>query len=214
MIPMDPGLSDYITRHSCPEDKILAGLNRQTYLDMLNPQMLAGHLQGKTLEMLSRMIRPEVILEIGTFTGYSAICLARGLDKSGHLYTIEINDEQRTIISQHLSNSGLMDRITVLFGDARRLIPEIPVNRFDLVYIDGEKDEYCEYYRLVIDRLKPGGFIIADNVLWGGKVLDEYEPADRSTRGIIRFNEMVIQDQRVENIILPVRDGLSLIRKK
>ncbi len=152
-------------------------------------------------------------MEIGAFTGYSAICLAKGLQDNGHLYTIEINDEQKDIITRYIDLAGLAGKITLLIGDARQLIPEIPVRRFDLVYIDGDKEEYCDYYRLVIDRLRPGGFIIADNVLWGGKVLEDTGPNDGYTKGVIQFNDMVSDDQRVENIILPVRDGLSLIRK-
>lgn len=211
---LDPALADYISRHSTTEDKILADLDRQTNLDTLHPQMIAGHLQGKILEMLSRMIQPDNILEIGTFTGYSAICLAKGLKENGHLYTIEINDELKEIASRFISLAGFAEKITLLTGDARQIIPGIQVGQFDLVYIDGEKEEYCDYYRLIIDRLKPGGFILADNVLWGGKVLKKSAVNEAYTRGIVRFNEMVSEDPRVENIILPVRDGISLIRKK
>jgi len=164
--------------------------------------------------MLSLMIQPDNILEIGTFTGYSAICLAKGLKENGHLYTIEINDELKEIASRFISLAGFAEKITLLTGDARQIIPGIQVGQFDLVYIDGEKEEYCDYYRLIIDRLKPGGFILADNVLWGGKVLKKSAVNEAYTRGIVRFNEMVSEDPRVENIILPVRDGISLIRKK
>ncbi len=209
----DPQIEKYIIEHSSPEEKILNELNRRTWLDMVHPQMLAGHLQGKLLEMFSCMIRPRTILEIGTFTGYSAICLAKGLRKDGMLYTIELQDERKKMIESYFMKTGLEDRITLLIGDARDIIPGIAEPVFDLVYIDGEKKEYVDYYRLVIERVKPGGIILADNVLWGGKIVQEPSPEDTATRGVMEFNKMVQQDSRVENTILAIRDGLMIIRK-
>ena len=209
----DPEIEKYISEHSTPEDKILNELTRRTWLDMVYPQMIAGHLQGKLLEIFSYMIRPRTILEIGTFTGYSAICLAKGLRKGGRLYTIELLDEQKELIESYIRKAGLEDRITLLIGNALEIIPGIAEPVFDLVYIDGEKEEYVDYYRLIIDRVNPGGFILADNVLWGGKVVQELYAEDKTTSGIIEFNRMVHEDIRVENTILAVRDGLMLIRK-
>ena len=209
----DPEIEKYITEHSTPEEKILNELNRRTWLDMVYPQMLAGHLQGMLLEMFSYMIRPRTILEIGTYTGYSAICLAKGLSKDGKLYTIELQDEHKEMIESYFSKACLADRITLLIGDAREIIPGLAEQLFDLVYIDGEKEEYVDYYRLVIERVKPGGIILADNVLWGGKVLQQPSSEATATRGVIEFNKMVQEDSRVENTILAIRDGLMIIRK-
>jgi predicted O-methyltransferase YrrM len=175
--------------------------------------MLAGKTQGRFLEMISRMIVPENILEIGTFTGYSAICLAKGLKKNGRLYTIEINDELITFAAGFFKKSGMADRITQLSGDARNIIPSLNI-AFDLVFIDAEKSEYSEYYNLVFEKIRHGGWIIADNVLWGEKILEDSAQADSSTRGILDFNELVQNDDRVDNLILPIRDGVALIHKR
>ncbi len=213
MLQINPEIRKYITEHTSDEDPILAELYRNTHLQTAYPQMMAGHLQGKLLEMLSRMISPENILEIGTFTGYSAICLAKGLAPNGRLYTIEKNDELRSITGNFFTKSDLADKITRLTGDARKIIPGLDIV-FDLAYIDGEKNEYADYYRLAVNKVRPGGWLIADNVLWGEKILEEPKPSDDSTRGILEFNELVHHDDRVENLILPVRDGVMLIRKK
>jgi predicted O-methyltransferase YrrM len=213
MLQINPEIEKYITEHTSNEDPLLAELYRHTCLNTVNPQMIAGHMQGKLLEMLSRMISPENILEIGTFTGYSAICLAKGLTQNGHLYTIEKNDELISFAASFFIRSNLTEQITQFSGDAREIIPGLNI-LFDLVYIDGEKKEYPEYYRLSIEKVRTRGWIIADNVLWGGKILEKSELADNSTRGIIEFNELVRHDERVENLILPVRDGVMLIRKK
>lgn len=210
---VNPDIEKYIIKHTTDEDPILTELNRRTYLETVYPQMIAGHLQGKLLEMLSRMIVPKYILEIGTFTGYSAICLAKGLAQDGRLYTIDINDELISFASSYFRKSNLIEKITQLTGDAREIIAGLDI-LFDLVYIDGEKKEYTEYYRLVIDKVRSGGWIIADNVLWGEKILEKNDPVDDSTRGIYEFNELVRQDDRVENLILPVRDGVMLVWKK
>jgi caffeoyl-CoA O-methyltransferase len=213
MLHINPEIEKYITEHTSNEDPILAGLNHQTHLRTVYPQMIAGHPQGKLLEMISRMISPKYILEIGTFTGYSAICLAKGLAQGGHLYTIEKNDELISFAASWFNKSHLAEHITQFSGDAREIIPGL-YKLFDLIYIDGEKKEYPEYYRLCIDKVRTGGWLLADNVLWGEKILKKPDPSDDSTRGIIEFNELVRQDERVENLILPVRDGVMLIRKK
>ncbi len=212
MIRLDPGLEQYILDHTTPEDPLLAELNRETWLRTVHPQMLAGHLQGKILEMISHMIRPMYVLEIGTFTAYSSICLARGLAAGGHLYTIEKDDEITDFAREHIKRSGLNKRITLLTGDARNIVPGLEKS-FDLAYLDAEKDEYPDYYELVFPQIKNGGFILADNVLWGGKVLENPENGDHFTAGILAFNETVHKDPRVEQVILPIRDGIMLIRK-
>jgi caffeoyl-CoA O-methyltransferase len=201
----------YILEQATPEDPVLADLYRQTHIRFVNPNMATGHLQGKVLEFISRMISPENILEIGTYTGYSAICLAKGLKRDGRLITIELNDELTAFAHSYFCRAELDSKITQITGSAQEIIPSLDI-MFDLVYIDGDKREYTEYFSLIIDKLKPGGFILADNVLWGGKVTDS-ETSDPQARGIIAFNEMIRQSSGVENIIIPLRDGLMLIRK-
>jgi predicted O-methyltransferase YrrM len=208
---MDRNLEEYIVGHSAPEDPVLGDLYRQTYLRFVNPNMVCGHFQGKFLELISGMLRPSLILEIGTFTGYSAICLARGLKENGRLITIETNDELADFAGLYFLKAGLEDRIIQKTGRAQDIIPSLN-EEFDLVYIDGDKREYIDYYNLAIGKVKPGGFILADNVLWGGKV-PEGKPKDPQTRGIIDFNEMIIKQKDIENLILPVRDGIMIIRK-
>jgi caffeoyl-CoA O-methyltransferase len=205
-------LDQYLLSHSSPEDPVLEDLYRQTHIRFLNPNMTSGHLQGKLLEIISKMINPENILEIGTFTGYSAICLARGLKPEGKLLTIEVNDELASFADSYFQKAGVEKSITQLTGNALEIIPEIEL-KFDLVFIDGDKREYCEYYKLIIDKVKPGGFILADNVLWGGKVF-ENETGDLQTKGVIEFNNMICRQENIEHVMLPVRDGLTLIRKK
>jgi caffeoyl-CoA O-methyltransferase len=212
MIQLSPGIERYILEHTSPQDPLLQELNRTTWVRTTHPQMIAGHLQGKILEMISRMIGPLRILEIGTFTGYSSICLARGLAEGGHLFTIEIDDEITEFALSYIEKSGLAGRITLLRGDARLIVPGLE-EIFDLVYLDAEKDEYLDYYEALFPKLKNGGFIVADNVLWGGKVLEKPGSGDPFTRGILAFNETIRRDPRVEQVILPVRDGLMLIRK-
>jgi predicted O-methyltransferase YrrM len=206
-------IEEYILNHSDEEDPILEELNRETNLKILRPRMLSGHLQGKVLEMISKMIQPEKILELGTYTGYSAICLAKGLQESGVLHSIEINDELEDIILKYIKKANLDEKIKLHFGDARNIIPEIN-EQFDLVFIDADKREYVEYYNIVFNYVKPGGFILADNVLWSGKVLNMETPDDEYTQGIFAFNELIKNDSRIEKVILPLRDGLTLIRKK
>ena len=203
----------YIVNHSDKEDDVLVNLSRKTHLETVHPRMLSGHLQGKFLEFISKMIKPERILEIGTFTGYSAICMAKGLSENGMLYTIEINDERKKIIEEFTGKADLSDKIKLLTGDAKKLIPEIH-ELFDLVFIDADKPNYLNYYKAVLPKLKPGGFIIADNVLWDGKVVNTVSKEDVSTKGIIDFNDYIKNDNSVEKLMLPLRDGLLLIRKK
>ena len=209
---MDRTLEQYILNYSTKEDPLLEDLYRQTHIRFVNPNMVSGHMQGRMLEMISKMINPETILEIGTFTGYSAICLAKGLKPGGKLITIELSDELTTFAESYFQKSGLASSIEQLTGNALQLIPSIDI-LFDLVFIDGDKREYADYYKAVIAKVRPGGFIIADNILWGGKTLDK-NTRDPQARGIIEFNEMISKQTDIENIILPLRDGLMIIRKK
>lgn len=206
-------LENYINSHIDPEDDLLYELNRLTNVKILHPRMLAGHLQGKILRMLCLMVRPQTVLEIGTFTGYSAICLAQGLQPGGVVHTIEINDELSHISSAYFRKYEMDNTIIQHIGDARAVIPTLDM-QFDMVFMDGEKSEYLEYYHLVFEKIKSGGYILADNILWSGKVLEEPESNDYFTRGIQQFNDYVRDDSRVEKVILPIRDGLMIIRKK
>lgn len=206
-------LEQYILEHIDKEDEMLLELNRLTHLKMIHPRMISGHLQGKILRMFSRMIRPERILEIGTFTGYSAICLAQGMPENGHLHTIEANDEIIDVPLKYFEKFDLSSKITIHTGDAKKIIPTLP-GPFDLVFIDGEKSEYVEYYNLIFEKVAAGGFIIADNVLWNGKILQNEASNDYFTKGIKMFNDFIRDDSRVEKVILPIRDGLMILRKK
>ena len=205
-------LDHYIHNHTSPEDDYLRELDRETHLKVLGSRMLSGHLQGQILSMISCMIKPRNILEIGTFTGYSALCLAKGLAEGGQLHTIEIDDELESIARKYILKSGMADRIVQHIGDARQIIPSINQS-FDLVFIDADKREYCDYYRMVFDRVLVGGFILADNVLWDGKVVDPNAANEEQTRGILEFNDLVQNDGRVKNVILPVRDGILIVQK-
>lgn len=206
-------LEKYILEHTEEEDPVLKELNRETHLNVLRPRMLSGHLQGRILEMFSYMIRPDRILEIGTFTGYSAICLAKGLKEGGKLHTIELNDELENIARKYIDKAGLANQIVCHMGNACEIIPALD-ETFDLVFLDGDKREYSHYFDLVFDKIRPGGFIFADNILWSGKVTQEVDPRDEQTIGILQFNDKMKDDPRVSQVILPLRDGLMLIRKK
>lgn len=209
----DKNIYEYCEMHTSPESKVLADLNHETYMTQKVPRMLAGHLQGVFLRMISRMIEPHRILEIGTFTGYSAINLAYGLERGGMLHTIEINIGQQEIIRKYVREAGLEDRIILHFGEALKIIPTLNES-WDLVYIDADKENYLNYYKLLIDILRPGSFILADNALWDGKVLLKKNKMENETQGIVEFNDFVNHDDRVENMVLPLRDGVMIIRKK
>jgi len=209
---MNKKLEQYLAEHTSPEDPVLEDLYRQTHIRFINPNMASGHIQGKLLELISKMVQPKNILEIGTFTGYSAICLSKGLRPGGKLITIELNDELSEFAHSYFCEAGVESKITQLTGNALEIIPSIDLT-FDLVFIDGDKREYIDYYKLIISKVRPGGFILADNVLWGGKVL-ETETSDPQARGIIDFNEMILKEMGIENVIIPFRDGLMIARKK
>ncbi len=213
MLEVNTELEEYILDHTTKEDDLLKELSRETHIKVLRPRMLSGHLQGQLLKMISHMVRPQNILEIGTYTGYSAICLAQGLNKDGKIYTIDINDEIEEFTTKYIEKSGLSDNIEFLIGDALDIIPELDV-AFDMVFIDADKRNYLDYYKLVFDKIRPGGFIIADDILWDGKVVEELDSKDAQTKGIIEFNDFVQNDERVENVIIPLRHGITLIRKK
>lgn len=210
---LPPKIDNYATQNSSSESELLAELNRETHLKILSPRMLSGHLQGRVLSMISHMIRPSYILEIGTYTGYSALCLAEGLTKHGKLITIDNNVELTPILNKFLMKSPRANQIELLIGDASKLIPDLP-NQIDLVFIDADKENYSLYFDLVIDKLRPSGFILADNVLWSGKVVEPIKSNDRSTLEIDAFNKKIQNDPRIENVLLPIRDGIMMIRKK
>jgi len=208
--------SEELTRYlenSCePENELLKHINRETHLKVSMPRMLSGHYQGKLLSMISKMINPERILEIGTFTGYATLCLAEGLSENGRIYTIDINLELEDMVRSNFKKSELDSKIMYQIGDAKEIIPTLN-ETFDLVFIDADKKNNATYYDMIIDKVRSGGLILVDNVLWSGKVLNE-GVSDQKTSFISKFNEMVSSDQRIEKLILPVRDGLFLIRKK
>lgn len=206
------GVGSYILSHSDAEPDYLYRLYRATNIHMLHGRMASGHLQGRLLKMLVEMIRPKNILEIGTFSGYSALCMAEGLEADGHLYTFEINDEQEDFTRPWIEQSAVADKITFIIGDAISEAPKLGIN-FDLAFIDGDKRTYIETYEMVLGILRPGGFILADNTLWDGHVADPAYDRDHQTLGIRAFNDLVANDPRVERVILPLRDGLTLIRK-
>ncbi len=208
---IDEKIEDYALAHSQPESEVLKKLNRETHAKILQPRMLSGHMQGNLLSMFSKMIQPKQILEIGTYTGYSAICLAQGLQEDGKLHTIDINEELEKIVRSYFNEAGLANKINYYIGNALDIIPSIN-ETLDLVFIDADKKNYSTYYDLVFDKVRKGGYIIADNVLWSGKVLDEKMDAD--TRAIDNFNKKIHADDRIEHMILPLRDGLMIVRKK
>ena len=212
MLEYSKEMEDYILQQAGGQDDLLYELYRETHKKVLHPRMLSGHLQGKMLEMIVRMLRPSKILEIGTYTGYSAICMARGLDRNGQLDTIEINDELEEFILHYLNRSGLNERINLHIGDALEILGKLE-GPYQLIFLDGDKREYPRYLELCIPILERGGTILADNVLWDGKVLDR-ETKDPHTLGIQQFNEMVKNNSSLESLILPIRDGLMMARRK
>ena len=205
-------IEDYIRKNSSKEPEILKDLNKETYLKVLNPRMLSGHIQGRFLSIITKLIKPKKILEIGTYTGYSAICMAEGLIEKGIIHTIDINEELVSIQNKYFAKSKCNNSIIQHLGDARNIIKSIN-EKFDLVFLDADKENYIEYYELVIEKVKKGGLIIADNVLWTGKVVEPEKDDDELTQYLIDFNKMINEDDRVENIILPLRDGLNVILK-
>ncbi|MDE7377781.1 MAG: class I SAM-dependent methyltransferase [Paraprevotella sp.] len=213
MSSADSLLENYILRHIEPESDYLKALYRATHIKLLRPRMASGHLQGRMLKMFVRMIQPREVLEIGTYSGYSALCLAEALPDNAMLHTFEINDEQEDFTRPWLEQSPYADKIRFYIGDALKLVPGMDV-QFDLAFIDGDKRRYTDYYEMVMEKLKPGGYILADNTLWDGHVVEQPYPTDAQTAGIMHFNDRVATDGRVETVILPLRDGLTVIRKK
>jgi len=209
---LETKIEEYLEKYTSPESKVIYELNRETHLKTYYPNMLSGAVQGKFLEMISLMIKPKRILEIGTFTAYSAIAMAKGLTEGGKLLTIEVNEEMESFIRKYIKKSGMEKKIELLMGNALEIIPELE-DTFDLVFIDADKEHYLDYYKLAFAKLKTGGFILADNVLWNGKVLEDDAKSDKETMGIKVFNEHVKNDDRVEQVMLSVRDGLMLVRK-
>jgi len=203
----------YSEAHTENENELLKSLNRETHANVLNPRMLSGHLQGRFLSMISRMINPERILEIGTYTGYSALCLCEGLQKNGKLITIDINEELEMLTRRYFDKSDYAGQINYLIGNAIDIIPDLH-DTFDLIFMDADKINYISYFNLCLDKVRPGGFILADNVLWSGKVFDkELKKIDKDTQALMDFNRMVQEDDRVSNILLPIRDGLMILQK-
>ena len=210
---MTKEIESYILSHSDEEGSLLAALNRDANVNLLRPRMLSGHLQGRILKMFCRMLKPKRVLEIGTYTGYATLCMAEALEKDAEIHTLEINDEMEDFIRKDVSQSPDKDKIKLYFGDAMEIIPALDES-FDLVFIDADKRLYSDYYDLIFDKLPAGALILADNTLWDGKVLEPLHPADKQTAGILAFNDKIKADQRVEKVILPLRDGLTMIWKK
>ncbi|HLW19211.1 MAG TPA: class I SAM-dependent methyltransferase [Cyclobacteriaceae bacterium] len=208
----NPAIFNYCEAHTTEEDPILQHIERETFAKVLMPRMLSGKLQGKMLEMFSKMLSPASILEIGTYTGYSAICLAKGLAPSGKLITVDINGELEERVKTFFDKSGLSAKIDYRIGNALDIIPQLKGN-FDMVFIDADKTNYNNYYSLLVDRINPGGLLLADNVLWSGKILLKNEKIDKDTKALVEFNRLVQADPRVENVLLPIRDGILMARK-
>lgn len=206
-------LSDYCESHTTPEPPLLAELNRETHLKVVSARMLSGHLQGRFLSFISKLQQPKLIVEIGTYTGYSALCLAEGLAKDGKLISIDVNEETSALAQTYVAKSGLSNQIQLIVADAKEYTATIKTP-IDLVFIDADKKNYLTYYHLIIDKLAPGGVVIADNVLWSGKITMPESAMDKETLALHQFNQFIQQDNRVENMLLPIRDGLMVIRKK
>ncbi len=206
-------LDDYVCAHTEKEPELLYELNRRTHLEVLQPRMLSGQFQGRVLSMLSHMIRPKNILEIGTYTGYSALCLAEGMQEGGKIVTLDKNEELEDLITEFFERAGLAESIDFRVGNAMEIVPTLE-EQFDLVFIDADKRNYGNYYDMVIDRMPSGGYILLDNVLWSGKVIEEVDPNDIDTVELIALNKRLQEDDRVQNVLLPIRDGLTILRKK
>jgi predicted O-methyltransferase YrrM len=207
-------IDDYVVAHSVSEPELLQQLNRETYQKILQPRMLSGHYQGRVLSMISKLVKPKTILEIGTYTGYSAICLAEGMQDSGELHTIDINEELFDFQRKYFDKSGFGKQIIQHLGGALDIILKLD-KTFDLVFIDADKENYANYFHAIIDKMNPGGVILSDNVLWSGKVLEtKFKKEDTSTPALIEYNKLLKEDSRVETVMLPIRDGLTISRKK
>ena len=204
-------IDDYVVQHSQQEPQILKDLTRETWQKVLNPRMLSGTFQGRVLSMISKIIQPETILEIGTYTGYSALCLAEGLSKNGKLITIDRNEELATLQEKYFSRSDYSHQIEQHIGDATQIIPTIH-KKFDLVFIDADKSNYINYFHLIIDKMNPGGIILSDNVLWSGKVVEPLDAKDKDTKILLEYNKLMNEDPRIETVLLPIRDGLTVSR--
>lgn len=214
-VPIAEEIEAYALDHTDPEPPLLARLNRDAHVKLLRPRMIAGHLQGRVLKMFCRMIRPKRLLEIGTYTGYATFCMAEGTDDDAVIHTVEVNDEMEPFFHTYWSQYPGRTKIRPYWDDVRRVLPTLGDEPFDLVYIDADKRDYCDYYDLVFPHVRPGGLILADNTLWSGKVVDEGAPrTDAQTRGILAFNERIKADDRVEKVLLPLRDGLTVIWKR
>ncbi|MFN8398214.1 MAG: O-methyltransferase [Bacteroidia bacterium] len=209
---LPPDLQAYAERFTSPEHPVLAALNRETWLKVLYPRMLSGHIQGRMLSMFSKMIRPQRILEIGTYTGYSAICMSEGLAPGGSIVTIDINAELEDMVLKYFAEAGIADRAQMIVGDARQVVPALE-GPFDLVFIDADKESYCDYLDLVVPKLRSGGLILADNVLWSGRVLDP-KTEDKETQGLRAFVQKVADRDDLDYVLLPVRDGIMAVMKK
>ncbi|WP_405563969.1 O-methyltransferase [Polaribacter sp. Asnod6-C07] len=206
-------IDNYVVNHSQQEPIILKELSKETWQKVLNPRMLSGAFQGRVLSMLSKLIQPKTILEIGTYTGYSTLCLVEGLSTKGKIITIDKNEELETLQNKYFEKSGFRNQITQIVGDATKIIPEIKEN-FDLVFIDADKSNYINYFHLIIDKMNPGGIILSDNVLWSGKVVETLNPKDTDTKILLEYNALLNNDDRIETVLLPIRDGLTVSRVK
>jgi predicted O-methyltransferase YrrM len=205
-------LDDYVVKHSEDEPELLQQLNRETYQKILQPRMLSGHYQGRILSMISKLVNPKNILEIGTYTGYSALCLAEGMQTSGELHTIDINEELHDFQRKYFNKSGYGKQIHQHTGNALDIIPKLDIE-FDLIFIDADKENYSNYFNCIIDKLNFGGIILSDNVLWSGKVIAPLKEDDTSTKALIEYNTLLKKDERIETVLLPIRDGLTISRK-
>ena len=206
-------IDNYVVDHSQKEPELLQQLNKETWQKVLNPRMLSGGYQGRILSMISKLIQPKTILEIGTYTGYSALCLAEGLQKNGTLFTIDKNEELEDFAKKYFEQSPYTSQIKQIVGNALIILPTLS-ERFDLVFIDADKENYSNYFKIIIDKMNSGGVILSDNVLWSGKVVEEIQPNDKDTKELVEFNKMLNADDRIETILLPIRDGLSISRVK
>ena len=204
-------IDEYVVNHSQQEPKILQELTKETWQKVLNPRMLSGAFQGRVLSMISKLIRPKNILEIGTYTGYSTLCFAEGLSKDGKIITIDKNEELETLQNKYFEKSGYRSQIQQMVGDATKIIPTL-TQQFDLVFIDADKSNYINYFHIIIDKMKPGGIILSDNVLWSGKVVESLNPKDLDTKVLLEYNKLLNIDKRVETVLLPIRDGLTVSR--